>query len=766
MSNIINLLIGFILIGNFHLFSQSPLHERYHTLDEIYTQLQTWDDEFGDNTEPLSTYYTNSGIIYELIEIGQSTNDQLPIYAVKLSYNADQLSDKSKVLFLGQCHAEEIYGVEITMAIIEMFLNPEILLPTSGVSYVPSYTEINPFSDLADILENVEIWVIPTYNPEGLSVVHGWDDNGNWMQDLAYRKNKRDLNMNSVFDFVVGVGNDSDGVDLNRNYDFNWIFGDGIYEPDPGCQSYIANYDYYRGEAPFSESENQAIRDLAYEQQFQLSIAYHSSRSGCVSEKVIYSWEWEEGGKFSPDFPVISRLGDEIAVMTDSEDGGGSHYLSTTSKSRRGNAHDWLYSQTGCIQYLIEVGSSDLQPDDESLINETVKRNLRGAFHMIYRLSGKTSGTLGADQYQITGLVIDSETGEPVNAEVTIAEMDGGMLEPRFTHGNGRYRRLLYQGTYTLQVDAFGYEPYNYIFTPSSSSITEHHVSLQPKDSHSILLDISSSSTGIYIIGTIADGNFEENLQLGLGEEILNYPEGDYELTILATGMYPVHFNISLHSNLEYSIELFPEEIVFNDEFDNLDDWVVVSGDWVLSNGLLLTQSDLTYSSNTEQVIKLSTPITNNENTSMTYFLSIQGGYELEWDNDHLFFELTIGNNIETIMDLSEQHWLSDFLMIPFEIPANMQGELSIRLFSDQSVDYRGLHLDQLLVEKQGISSIVVVADLNEDGILDILDVVVGVNVIMGNIVPTEYILTEFDINDDGNHNILDLVIMVNIILN
>ena len=36
----------------------------------------------------------------------------LKIYAVKLSINADQDSDKAKVLILGQCHAEEIYGVE------------------------------------------------------------------------------------------------------------------------------------------------------------------------------------------------------------------------------------------------------------------------------------------------------------------------------------------------------------------------------------------------------------------------------------------------------------------------------------------------------------------------------------------------------------------------------------------------------------------------------------------------------------------------------
>ena len=43
-----------------------------------------------------------------------------------------------------------------------------------------------------------------------------------------------------------------------------------------------------------SEKEIQAIRDFALEKNFVLSIAYHSSRSGCVSERVIYSWGWKD----------------------------------------------------------------------------------------------------------------------------------------------------------------------------------------------------------------------------------------------------------------------------------------------------------------------------------------------------------------------------------------------------------------------------------------------------------------------------------------
>ncbi len=152
-------------------------------------------------------------------------------------------------------------------------------------------------TNLTEILYKSEVWIIPTYNPEGLSVVHGWEEDNEWFQDVSYRKNKMDANYNGIFDFDTnGYGNDIDGVDLNRNYDFNWIFGDTLLQScDPTVSdcSYNDDYDYYKGEYPESESETQAIVKLAGEENFLLSIAYHSSRSGNVDKNVVYPWAWE-----------------------------------------------------------------------------------------------------------------------------------------------------------------------------------------------------------------------------------------------------------------------------------------------------------------------------------------------------------------------------------------------------------------------------------------------------------------------------------------
>ena len=54
----------------------------------------------------------------------------------------------------------------------------------------------------------------------------------------------------------------------------------------------------------------------------------------------------------------------------------------------------------------------------------------------------------------------------------------------------------------------------------------------------------------------------------------------------------------------------------------------------------------------------------------------------------------------------------------------------------------------------------VVLGDINEDGILNILDIVLMINVILSN----EYSLVA-DVNEDGLVNILDVVLMVNILI-
>ena len=77
----------------------------------------------------------------------------------------------------------------------------------------------------------------------------------------------------------------------------------------------------------------------------------------------------------------------------------------------------------------------------------------------------------------------------------------------------------------------------------------------------------------------------------------------------------------------------------------------------------------------------------------------------------------------------------------------------------DDITDYYGLAPDMGAFEFEGSS---LDGDLNGDGTINVLDIVVLVNIVLGSSDPVD----AGDLNGDGILNILDVVMLVNIILN
>ena len=728
-----------------------PLSERYHTFYEIQDKLVEWDSEFSSNENPWPQY-PDSGIIYQLYEIGASTNDSLPIYAAKLSYNADQENDKAKVLILGQCHAEEIYGVEIAMELIDWLLHPNANYPVG-------------YSDRQLALQNTEIWVVPTYNPEGLLTVHGDEIQGEWIQDEYFRKNKNDINANQIFDYISGPGNDSDGVDLNRNYDFNWFFGDDEYELDYGCSSnpgYISNFDYYRGGSPFSENEVQAIRDLALEKNFLLSIAYHSSRSGCVSEKVIYPWLWTDE-KSSPDFVSIDKLGRDIASFLPTQDGI-TTYLPSGSISRRGNAHDWFYSQTGCIQYLIEVGTSSIQTDDVEIIENTIDKNLVGAFHLINRASGNNSGALGAEKHLITGIVTDFISGEILDSEIKILEMDAGMIEPRMTDSFGRYRRLLHPGTFTLEVSSKGYETYiEENIVPSSSSFVIRDVQLSPLEEYQLTFNLSypefyDQNNSLKLSYSDKWGRVDLDIQSG---STISLFEGYYDIVItdgLSNFIMPVSEQVYIGGNTTLDYNLNWSKVLYSGI--KADDWLIQSGDWFIDQNIK-TQSSTLYSNDYYSAIQLDSNLY--ANNSIAAILDLK--YELEWDKD--FFDLAFSSVVDDFYEsssISGHNYKSNNELIFLSLFNQGNTSFELSMSTDETLNYRGVIVNslQILTDSENNCEY---GDLNHDGIINVSDIVNILEYALNLTESSGYIRCVSDINTDDIINIQDIIILVFTIL-
>ena len=751
----------FIIVLASFIFTQDELIDRYHSFYEIEQKIIEWDEQFSNNMNPYEIYPGDEGIIFHHEIIGYSEVDNLPIWAIKLSFNADIDEDEPKVLLLPHVHAEEIYGIEIIMELIDRLLNP---YPNHASSLQLIY----------EIMSKTEIWIVPTYNPDGLRMVHGYDDGDGWIQDVYYRKNKKDANNNGIFDFVVGPGDDVDGVDLNRNYDLNWYFGDDLDTQDFGsCNpSYITNFDYYRGLEPWSESEVRTIRDFALEHNFLLSIAYHSSRSGCVSEKVIYPWLWDEN-KPAPDLPAISRLGDQIAELIPKEAEGG-HYQPANSISRKGNAHDWFYKNTGCFQYLIETGTENIQASDTTIIDDTIERNLVGVMHLLKRAASIDTQE-GPEKHQISGLVTD-ENGNPIKAEVTILELDSPILDPRYTDDFGRYRRLLVEGTYTLVVEAYGYETYVHTFSPSSSVIYDHDIQLNALDTYEALININNQLDNYDLPISLLIEVYNENEKLILLDTLMvNDDNLSYQLfqpydvvvTVLGEWLFPLRESVGFSDEDgtvdPINLDLKYEGVLFYDEFNNDDSWNMNS-QWHVSDGYLISRSvnEKSYSNNLNSN-SIST-IDVFDLTGLDFALDVKLKNDLEWGCDTVAISQSFNDNqLKYFLAIDDQNWEDHVTIVSDRNPNNQEniiGNILMSINTDSTLNYRGVEIDylKLLFKPEELCN---KGDINHDGIINVIDIVNVVNFIFEIAVPVYYQNCASDINNDNIINVLDVVLIV-----
>ena len=642
------------------LIAQS-LDDRYHSVEEIYGVLDSL-----DQIQEISDFY-------HLDTIGYSTQENIPILAVRISDNAHLKEDEPRVLFIGQVHAEEILGVEIIMDLIE-----DLLFPGPSIA-----------SHMNILKQYLDIWLIPTANPEGLNVVH--DE-----LDLSYRKNKRDLSPNgpfpnNQFDYDPSIGNDIDGVDLNRNFSFNWAFGDTFLEPDNS--DYASHYDYYKGEEPFSESEARAIRDLALENDFVFSIVWHSSRSGNLSEKVFTSWKWEEV-KESPDLGIMKSIADEFAGNISTEDGT-STYLSVFSGSRNGKLHDWFYRETGCIQYLVECGTSNLQPDS-ILIENTIDRNKPAMIYLMDRTIGYY-----ADAAQITGRVFDASTNQPIEGVIVeVDEHSGSILRPRLTNEFGRFRRILEVGSYNFSFRAKGFEEQSILLVANNSSITEQNIYLNPSSNYQVNIKLVHDDMAIHTVSGVISNEHEDSfIEISSGDNLFNLAEGEYQIQFGMDGNHiPWAKKILVDSDKTLNVVFhFAEPIIVNNEYI-LENSV---GPWCIENENILKSQSNTFYSNSDVATGLQWIESDLFDVygSNRLTLSMTHRYETEWDHDYISVSfLNADDSVLSSKSWSGDYWdgfEQDFINVETNTIFS-QVKLLLEFHRDETVNYRGWEIEEL----------------------------------------------------------------------
>jgi g-D-glutamyl-meso-diaminopimelate peptidase len=176
--------------------------------------------------------------------------DGLPIKSIKLGL--PQNEHKPNILLMGGIHARENLSVILVMKQIDVFLYHYFTDGTFG------------HYDLHTILENVNLYFVPTLNPDGMNIIH----NG----ILASKNSNHLIKMKNLTNDSRWWKANANGVDLNKNFDDgNW------HKSISALMSSVPASEGFKGYSPNSEPETIAIQKYCREKNFLLAFSYHTS---------------------------------------------------------------------------------------------------------------------------------------------------------------------------------------------------------------------------------------------------------------------------------------------------------------------------------------------------------------------------------------------------------------------------------------------------------------------------------------------------------
>jgi hypothetical protein len=288
----------------------------YHSYDEMVQELLAINNLYPDIT------------MLQIVGVSIEGRD---IYAMKVSDNADINEEEPEVLFTGLHHSREPITVEICLDLLNFL--------TDNYGTIPQVT---------DLVDERETWVIPILNPDGYEYAQNVDP---W-----WRKNRRDN------------GDGTWGVDINRNYGYNWGW-------DNIGSSNRTSDGTYRGTAPFSEPETQAAGDLSEAHDFSITVTHHS-----YGDWILYPWGYVYGP--TDDEVAFAGIGNELSTLNGYDPGRTSVNLYKVN----GDFTDWQYGDTSGkpsnLSFTIETGPEFYPP--EPMIPQLIQE---GRDHNLYYLS-------------------------------------------------------------------------------------------------------------------------------------------------------------------------------------------------------------------------------------------------------------------------------------------------------------------------------------------------------------------------------------------
>lgn len=294
-------------------------------------------EEFLAHLDTMAARYPNLISVKAPIGSYQSIQGR-SIYWLKISDNPNQNETaEPQVLYTAVHHAREPLG--LSQLIFYMYFLLENYNTNPYVKY---------------IVDNTELYFVPMINPDGYIYNQTTEPNGGGM----WRKNRRNN------------GNGTMGVDLNRNYDFEW--------GTTGTTTTDGNAETYCGTAPFSEPETQAMKWFIEEHEFALALNYHT-----YSNLLLYPWGHSTALQ-CPDNDNFIAIANNMASHTEL-------FVQQSSAlyEASGSSDDWAYgdvtNKPKVFAMTPELGSQDdgFWPQEDRIIpvsKEQLGMNMKMAY--------------------------------------------------------------------------------------------------------------------------------------------------------------------------------------------------------------------------------------------------------------------------------------------------------------------------------------------------------------------------------------------------
>ncbi len=253
--------------------------------------------------------------------------------------------------------------------------------------------------DITYLVDNIDIWINPLANPDGTYA------GGNNTVSGAQRYN-------------------ANWVDLNRNY------------PDPEDGPHPDGNEW--------QAETLAFMQLAEDYDFTAGANIHSGAEVC-------NYPWDTWPRLHADdnwwtyvcheYADTAQLYSPFSYMNGFDDGITNGYAWYTIA---GGRQDYMNYFHQCREFTLEMSNDMMIP--ASQLPAHWEYNYRSLLNFMEQ-----------SLYGVRGIVRDSATNLPVEAEVfvTMHDLDSSMVFSSLPNGN--YHKYIYEGTYTLRFSAQGY---------------------------------------------------------------------------------------------------------------------------------------------------------------------------------------------------------------------------------------------------------------------------------------------------------------------